>query len=103
MFATLKAAYTSDYERVPIGSWDNLTFDGSSIRGFTAQHEATCASHGLERILLGAADYFGAGKVLIFGEVIDKDDRLQRGHTRSPQTIRQRSLRKEQLHPQQRP
>src|SRR5580698_4731136 len=30
-----------DYDKkFLVKSWDNLTFDGSSIRGFTAQHES---------------------------------------------------------------
>src|SRR6201993_3588039 len=55
-------------------SWDNLTFDGSSIRGFTAQHESDLRL-GMDwsAFYWAPADYFGAGKVLVFGEVIDKD------------------------------
>ncbi|MBI2681667.1 MAG: glutamine synthetase [Acidobacteriales bacterium] len=64
-----------DYDKkFLIKSWDNLTFDGSSIRGFTAQRESDL------RLLLdwsafywGPADIFGPGKVLVFSEVIDKD------------------------------
>src|ERR1700721_2653476 len=63
-----------DYDKkFLLKSWDNLTFDGSSIRGFTAQGE-----NGLRLgIDWGAfywapADVFGSGKVLVFGEVIDK-------------------------------
>src|SRR3979490_3069365 len=64
-----------DYDKkFLVKSWDNLTFDGSSIRGFTAQRESDL------RLFMdwGAfywapADVFGAGKVLIFGDVIDKD------------------------------
>src|SRR5216110_3134018 len=52
---------------------DNLTFDGSSIRGFTAQRESDLRL----TIDWGAfywtpADLFGSGKVMVFGEVIDK-------------------------------
>jgi len=64
-----------DYDKkFLIKSWDNLTFDGSSIRGFTAQKESDLRL-GIDwaAVLLGAADYFGEGKVLVFGEVIDKD------------------------------
>src|SRR4029079_7994345 len=63
-----------DYDKkFLIKSWDNLTFDGSSIRGFTAQKERD--------LLLGIdwaafywapADFFGPGKVMVFGEVIEK-------------------------------
>jgi glutamine synthetase len=57
-----------------IKSWDNLTFDGSSIRGFSAQHESDLRL-GIDwpAFYWGPADIFGAGKVLVFGEVIDKD------------------------------
>jgi glutamine synthetase len=55
-------------------SWDNLTFDGSSIRGFTAQHESDLRL-GMDwsAFYWAPADFFGSGKVLVFGEVIDKD------------------------------
>src|ERR1700681_115575 len=64
-----------DYDKkFLIKSWDNLTFDGSSIRGFTAQRESDLRL-GLDwsAFYWARADYFGAGKVLVFGEVIDKD------------------------------
>jgi glutamine synthetase len=53
---------------------DNLTFDGSSIRGFTAQKESDLRL-GVDwsAFYWGPSDYFGAGKVLVFGEVIDKN------------------------------
>jgi glutamine synthetase len=63
-----------DYDKkFLLASYDNLTFDGSSIRGFTAQKESD--------LRLGVdwsafywvpADVFGTGKVLVFGTVIDK-------------------------------
>src|ERR1700680_1696755 len=54
--------------------WDNLTFDGSSIRGFTAQRESDLRL-GIDwsAFYFAPADVFGSGKVLVFGEVIDKD------------------------------
>src|SRR5580692_3156161 len=57
-----------------IGSADNLTFDGSSIRGFTAQKESDLRL-GIDwsAFYWPPADYFGAGKVMVFGEVVDKD------------------------------
>src|SRR5450631_2027447 len=63
-----------DYDKkFLINSWDNLTFDGSSIRGFTAQRESDLRL-GIDwgAFYWAPADYFGAGKVLVFGEVIDK-------------------------------
>src|SRR5690349_4986048 len=64
-----------DYDKkFLIKSWDNLTFDGSSIRGFTAQRESDLRL-GMDwsAFYWAPADYFGPGKVLVFGEVIDKD------------------------------
>jgi glutamine synthetase len=64
-----------DYDKkFLLKSWDNLTFDGSSIRGFTAQKESDLRL-GIDwaAFYWAPADYFGAGKVLVFGEVIDKD------------------------------
>src|SRR6201997_626370 len=64
-----------DYDkRFLIKSYDNLTFDGSSIRGFTAQRESDLRL-GMDwsAFYVTPADIFGPGKVLVFGEVIDKD------------------------------
>src|SRR3954454_9952486 len=64
-----------DYDKkFLVKSYDNLTFDGSSIRGFTAQRESDLRLHmDWSAFYWAPADYFGAGKVLVFGEVIDKD------------------------------
>src|SRR3954454_23969679 len=64
-----------DYDKkFLVKSWANLTFDGSSIRGFTAQRESDLRL-GMDwgAFYLAPADVFGTGKVLVFGEVIDKD------------------------------
>jgi glutamine synthetase len=64
-----------DYDKkFLVKNWDNLTFDGSSIRGFTAQRESDLRL-GMDwgSFYWGPSDIFGAGKVLVFGEVIDKD------------------------------
>jgi glutamine synthetase len=63
-----------DYDKkFLLKSYDNLTFDGSSIRGFTAQRESDLRL-GIDwsAFYWGPADVFGPGKVLVFGEVIDK-------------------------------
>ena len=63
-----------DYDKkFLLKSFDNLTFDGSSIRGFTAQRESDLRL-GIDwsAFYWGPADVFGPGKVLVFGEVIDK-------------------------------
>jgi len=64
-----------DYDKkFLIKSWDNLTFDGSSIRGFTAQRESDLRlAMDWGAFYWAPSDYFGSGKVLVFGEVIDKD------------------------------
>lgn len=63
-----------DYDKkFLINSYDNLTFDGSSIRGFTAQKESDLRL-GIDwsAFYWVPADVFGTGKVLVFGTVIDK-------------------------------
>ena len=64
-----------DYDKkFLLKSWDNLTFDGSPIRGFTAQRESDLRL-GIDwsAFYWVPADVFGPGKVLVFGEVIDKN------------------------------
>ncbi len=64
-----------DYDKKFIlESEDNLTFDGSSIRGFTAQRESDL------RLRIDwtsfrwlPSDLFGCGKVMVFANVCDKD------------------------------
>src|ERR1700726_1122852 len=63
-----------DYDKkFLVKSYDSLTFDGSSIRGFTAQRESDLRL-GIDwsAFYWAPADVFGSGKVLVFGEVIDK-------------------------------
>jgi len=64
-----------DYDKkFLLSSYDNLTFDGSSIRGFTAQKESDLRlAIDWSAFYWVPADVFGTGKVLVFGEVIDKD------------------------------
>ncbi len=64
-----------DYDKkFLLKSYDNLTFDGSSIRGFSQQSESD-----LRLVLDWAAfywlpsDIFGPGKVLVFGNICDRD------------------------------
>jgi glutamine synthetase len=76
MFSDLEGRlHMLDYDKkFLINSYDNLTFDGSSIRGFTAQRESDLRL-GMDwsAFYWGPADIFGTGKVMVFGEVIDKD------------------------------
>jgi len=64
-----------DYDKkFLLGSYENLTFDGSSIRGFTAQKESDLRL-GIDwsAFYWVPSDVFGNGKCLVFGTVIDKD------------------------------
>ncbi|QOY86808.1 glutamine synthetase family protein [Paludibaculum fermentans] len=73
-----------DYDKkFLVKSWDNLTFDGSSIRGFTAQRESDLRL-GMDwsAFYWAPSDIFGSGKVLVFGEVIDKDGSAYTGDIR---------------------
>src|SRR5947208_5620155 len=74
-----------DYDKkFLLRSYDNLTFDGSSIRGFTAQRESDLRL-GMDwsAFYWAPSDIFGAGKVMVFGEVIDKDGSLYSGDLRA--------------------
>jgi glutamine synthetase len=73
-----------DYDKkFLVKSYDNLTFDGSSIRGFTAQRESDLRL-GIDwsAFYWTPADIFGAGKAMVFGEVIDKDGNPYTGDMR---------------------
>ena len=76
MFSDLEGRlHMLDYDKkFLLKSWDNLTFDGSSIRGFTAQKESDLRL-GIDwpAFYWGPADVFGEGKVMVFGEVLEKD------------------------------
>lgn len=64
-----------DYDKkFLLDSADNLTFDGSSIRGFSQQHESDLrlsVDWGSIRYL--PVDVFGPGKVVMFVDVLDRD------------------------------
>src|SRR5579885_984940 len=76
MFSDLEGRlHMLDYDKkFLLKNYENLTFDGSSIRGFTAQRESDLRL-GIDwaAFYWGPADVFGPGKVLVFGEVIDKN------------------------------
>ncbi len=75
MFSDLEGRlHMLDYDKkFLVKSYDNLTFDGSSIRGFTAQRESDLRlAIDWGAFYWAPADMFGPGKVLVFGEVIDK-------------------------------
>src|SRR5678816_2182148 len=64
-----------DYDKkFLLKSADNLTFDGSSIRGFSEIAESDLKlSIDWPAFYWLPADIFGPGKVIVFGEVQDKD------------------------------
>jgi glutamine synthetase len=74
-----------DYDKkFLLSSADNLTFDGSSVRGFTAQQESDL------RLVVDwtafywlPADVFGPGKVLVFGEVLTREGGAYPGDMRA--------------------
>ena len=74
-----------DYDKkFLIKSFDNLTFDGSSVRGFTAVSESDL------RLAIDWAsfrwlpsDIFGAGKVLVFGLIQDRDGSIYKSDMRA--------------------
>ncbi len=64
-----------DYDKkYLLDSLSNLTFDGSSIRGFTAQSESDLRLEvDFSSIRYLPSDVFGPGKVLFFASVLDRD------------------------------
>ncbi len=64
-----------DYDKkFLLDSLENLTFDGSSIRGFTPQHESDLrleVDWGSIRFM--PSDIFGPGKVICFASVMNRD------------------------------
>lgn len=64
-----------DYDKkFLLDSLGNLTFDGSSIRGFTAQHESDLRLElDWTSIRFLPSDVFGGGKVLFFASVLNRD------------------------------
>lgn len=74
-----------DYDKkFLLKSADNLTFDGSSVRGFSRQQESDL------RLAIDwpafywlPADVFGPGKVLVFGEVLERDGTPYRADMRA--------------------
>ncbi|MBN2096420.1 glutamine synthetase [Candidatus Peregrinibacteria bacterium] len=65
-------------------SEDNLTFDGSSIKGFSAQNKSDLRLKiDWKSFRWVPADVFGAGKVIVFANVHDQDDSPYLGDFRS--------------------
>ena len=64
-----------DYDKkFLLNSLENLTFDGSSIRGFSAQHESDLRLDiDWASLRFLPADVFGPGKVVVFASVLGRD------------------------------
>jgi glutamine synthetase len=64
-----------DYDKkFLLRSQENLTFDGSSIRGFSAQAESDLRlTIDWPSLYWLPADVFGPGKVIVFGQVCERD------------------------------
>ena len=73
-----------DYDKKYLLKADQLTFDGSSIRGFTRIAESDLRL-GIDwrAFYWMPADIFGPGKVLVFGHVLDRDHRPYEADFRS--------------------
>jgi glutamine synthetase len=73
-----------DYDKkFLLHAYENLTFDGSSIRGFTAQKESDLRlAIDWSAFYWVPADVFGNGKVVVFGMVLDKDGTAYSGDLR---------------------
>lgn len=67
-----------DYDKkFLLKSADNLTFDGSSVRGFSQQKESDLRlAIDWHAFYWLPADIFGPGKVLMFGDVLERDGSL---------------------------
>src|SRR3989344_3474361 len=64
-----------DYDKkFLLDSLTNLTFDGSSIRGFTPQHESDLRLEvDWSSVRYMPSDIFGPGKVIFFATVLNRD------------------------------
>jgi len=83
-----------DYDKkYLLESASNLTFDGSSIRGFTALHESDLRL-GVDwsSILWLPSDVFGSGKVIMFADVLQRDKTPYESDFRSQLKILGKSL-----------
>jgi glutamine synthetase len=74
-----------DYDKkFLLKSADNLTFDGSSIRGFSQQAESDLRlAIDWPAFYMLPSDVFGPGKVLVFGEVEERDGSPYRADVRA--------------------
>lgn len=78
-----------------IECYENLTFDGSSVKGFSSQNKSDLRLHlDWSSFRWLPADIFGHGKVIIFANVNDQDKKPYIGDYRSNLAIFTEELRK---------
>jgi len=87
-----------DYDKkFLLSSLSNLTFDGSSIRGFTPQHESDLRLDiDWGSIRYFPADVFGPGKVIFFASVLNRDRTPYHSDFRSQLKLYAEALKKKQ-------
>ena len=87
-----------DYNKVYLlSAHDNLTFDGSSIKGFTPQHSSDlCLEIDWSSFKWLPADIFGHGKVLVFANVYDRHKQPYIGDYRSNLMLLAENLQKKE-------
>jgi len=85
-----------DYDKkFLLDSLSNLTFDGSSIRGFSAQHESDLRLEiDWSSIRYLPSDVFGPGKVIFFASVLDRDRKPYPADFRGQLKLAQAELKK---------
>lgn len=78
-----------------MNAYSNLTFDGSSIKGFANQNDSDlCLGIDWSSFRYLPADVFGTGKVLLFSNVVDRDGTPYIGDFRSNLSILSEELKK---------
>jgi glutamine synthetase len=98
-FSDLEGRYHMlDYDKkFLLGSEDNLTFDGSSIRGFSQQHESDLRLDiDWTSFRSLPSDIFGSGKVVMFANVLNRDKSPYQSDFRAQLQLFAESLKKKQ-------
>ncbi|MDP2649238.1 MAG: glutamine synthetase family protein [bacterium] len=87
-----------DYDKkYLLPSTSNLTFDGSSIRGFTPQHESDLRLEvDWTSIMWLPSDIFGPGKVVMFANVLNRDRGLYESDFRAQLQLLLKELKKKE-------
>lgn len=87
-----------DYDKkFLLSSSDNLTFDGSSIRGFTTQRESDLRLHiDWTSFYWLPSDLFGPGKVIVFGNILNREGKQYESDFRGLLQVYLRQLRQKE-------